>query len=413
MRKVGTISRRQAIAGGALALAARSEAAGPRPGTPDRTFGRRGIVTEVIGPGARAQELLVQPDGKLLVCTFLNRRGFRSEIQLRRYTADGVVDPTFGDFGWTRTGVRPYGIPVLQKGEFILSWGARADFLPGLVLERYTSNGRLDRGFQANGQLDIPFGGYVTSMGAQSDGSILFLRFASPEEYEPTVTLTRLRPDGSLDEAFGNGGTVQSDNTPYVIRDMRILEDDRIVVLSDGAGHGRLTRFLPNGEPDRGFGPDGSVDIPIKGSLLRVAPDGAMVVSGRLPDGASGFRVARLLASGAADGAFGSGGASTFTLPGVESVAVVSDCADDGRLLVVGLIGRKVRDIRVYDGHVGVLSPDGTPFLRFGKRGSIKTRIGFGSGWTHGVWQGADRVVVAGGADVDAGGALTLGRFVA
>lgn len=66
-------------------------------GTLDETFGEEGKVLTVIGnnSSARLRAAMLQPDGKIVVVG-----SYQSEIVIGRYTADGQLDPTFRGGGF-------------------------------------------------------------------------------------------------------------------------------------------------------------------------------------------------------------------------------------------------------------------------------------------------------------------------
>ena len=147
-------------------------------GTLDGTFGEDGIVLTPLGNyHATANELILQPDGKLLAIgeAFDNPR----EYAVLRYLPDGTLDPGFGENG-------------IVSGEF-------------------------DDG---NG----PYFSEAYTGALQPDNKILIAGRSIGE-----VALARLNPDGSLDESFDENGIVVTPDgeTAYA---MTILPDGKILV---------------------------------------------------------------------------------------------------------------------------------------------------------------------------------------
>jgi uncharacterized delta-60 repeat protein len=159
-------------------------------GQPDPLFGLSGKTTTDIAAGAdSAQQVFVQGDGRIVVTGFA-QRGNHVAFAAARYTALGVLDPTYGDGGKV-LGPETLGVlvrAVLQADDkLVAAVASLAATGPGTALVRYT----------AAGQLDATFG---------QDG-ILFTAFpTSAEEKSLDVADVAVQPDGKLVAA----GTVRS-----------------------------------------------------------------------------------------------------------------------------------------------------------------------------------------------------------
>src|SRR5207253_4138289 len=64
-------------------------------GALDPGFGVAGIVTTTVGTTSRAEAIVLQPDGKLVVAGRTGA-GSAADFLLVRYDALGALDPTFG-----------------------------------------------------------------------------------------------------------------------------------------------------------------------------------------------------------------------------------------------------------------------------------------------------------------------------
>jgi uncharacterized delta-60 repeat protein len=78
-------------------------------GSTDTTFGDGGRTT-LNGGETTFSNLLVQPDGKILLAGSVIKAGYEpgygpSDVAARRFNADGTVDTTYGDAGLVRTSV--------------------------------------------------------------------------------------------------------------------------------------------------------------------------------------------------------------------------------------------------------------------------------------------------------------------
>ena len=172
--------------------------------------------------------------------------------------------------------------------------------------------GDLDPSFADVGRWSGPnLDGPLWSLDVQDDDAIMF---GGGAEYcywgcELFDFTGRLLPDGTIDPGFA---AASLDNT--IVYDTALQGDGKVVgVGTFGSPSSRLQlyRLLPNGSLDAGFGVGGRVVVADKdgsttsGSSVIVEPDGRIVVAGQR---GSGLLVARLLADGALDPAFGIGG---------------------------------------------------------------------------------------------------------
>ncbi len=239
-------------------------------GTLDSSFGNAGVVATSFGPiRSSADAILLQPDGQILVSGILVLGGARTPTRtvLARYNPDGSLDTSFGDGGTvvviaigdanqlaldsdgrilaihavfvgnqqavqfnpdgsvnspTAVGTiiaTSNGSGIQADTNFVVvgsqaTIGRRGDF--EAVVARFTPNNTPDPTFnravfdfgaesdtvdQARA-VAIQSNGQIIAGGGSNSGST---RFGS------TFGLARLNPDGSLDDSFGNGGTVTTE----------------------------------------------------------------------------------------------------------------------------------------------------------------------------------------------------------
>jgi uncharacterized delta-60 repeat protein len=240
-------------------------------GRPDKSFGRGGrVTTNFVGihPGGVsniATAVLALPDGRLLVgggasqCADCTHR-----TALARYLSDGSLDPAFGDSGMVDVVAieAPNALALLSNGHVLaLDDTAIAEFDANgtlvtvasttagatIAAQRHVGNstwladgrflvagvaqgpfGRHDIDIQCSrfdplGNFDVPFlrpvfdfvgapGGpqpeAPQAIAAYDDGRFVVGGLAVPAAGRTDFGIARLRADGSLDAAFGRGGTV-------------------------------------------------------------------------------------------------------------------------------------------------------------------------------------------------------------
>jgi len=211
---------------------------------------------------------------------------------------------------------------TVQSDGKILAYGADEGGYDAVLL-RYHGNGTRDSLFRA--PLLSAYGPLSPALALQPDGKILVL---ASRNGLPAVV--RLLTNGTVDPSF----QFQSDDYDTYLAALAVTADGKILVggrFPDGAGGYRaLIRLNSDGSVDPGF-----VMNAISGDVMTLAlqNDGRVLVGGYLtgPDGANPLGIARLLANGTLD--------PTFTLgTGMNEYARVWTLAvqPDGRILAGG-----------------------------------------------------------------------------
>lgn len=265
--------------------------------TLDASFGKNGLVETRVGHYVdKAQSVVVQPDGKILVAGSSSNNS-NLDFALVRYMPDGSPDTSFHFNGQVVTVVgsdddAALGIALQDDGKIVTCGytfnGKDRDF----ALLRFTGNGDLDTDFGVNGIVTLPVGSgndVAAAVAIQSDGAILVS--GSVEDSAGKVgALVRFLPNGSLDSSFGKAGVVLVDvGSNADIAAMAIQKDESIVL----AGYREekeqrkvlLVRLLADGLPDTGFGVDGVAETPedtrdTTGKGLWLQEDGTILVAG-------------------------------------------------------------------------------------------------------------------------------------
>ena len=183
----------------------------------DTSFSQDGKLTTDVDAerSAGASEVLIQPDGKILVAGTTGRSP-SGDFVLVRYRADGSLDSTFGTGGIVTTDFGVYeraNAAVLGPDGKIVVLGESIDLSASespwsLALARYRTDGSLDPSFSADGMLTL-------NVGDSSNGEALALQTDGKVLVGGGHHLLRFRPDGSLDPSFGTAGVVL-DDTHYI-----------------------------------------------------------------------------------------------------------------------------------------------------------------------------------------------------
>ena len=213
-----------------------------------------------------------------------------NETFIAKLNSNGDLDTTFADEGQLQTAtsdIREMGIDLSNR----LLVAERAN--GNIVIRRYTAAGAVDSTYGTGGAFTTPQGaGAVTyDVFFDSQGrTLLGLQGESP-------TLRRVTAAGALDSSFGNGGvvTLVADGEFSNVRAVLPQADGKIFVETSYA----FVRLNANGSRDTSFDGDGAADYDYLGYGAVLGGYGRVVA--QLPDGSyltnepgaiSGFGVA-------------------------------------------------------------------------------------------------------------------------
>jgi uncharacterized delta-60 repeat protein len=282
------------------------------PGTLDTGFGAGGIVTTAIPSGSATSGNAIALSGTNILVAGQSLIGVRFVIALAQYTSSGALDSTFGSGGIVTTPIGSLDAAAAalavqpQDGKIVVAGLAGNAFnVWDAALLRYN----------ANGTLDLPFGGtntgmvitdigsssnYANAVALQADGKIVVAgnAFANSSANTSDIAVLRYNTDGTLDTdpTTGFGGGTGFVTTSIGAFDngfaVAVQTDNKIVVAGNAdAGVGdrlALLRYNANGSLDSGFGTGGIVTRAASGpSIIAGAfgvalqpSDGAIVVVG-------------------------------------------------------------------------------------------------------------------------------------
>jgi hypothetical protein len=222
-----------------------------------------------------------------------------------------VLDPAFGVGGVVRlappegaestlgpTGVSSFG-PAADGPVYVLGNRYECDDHGGQCeyvysLGRYESDGSRDEAFGGAGPAGVPLPGALRYSVTADEGAALVVGFAGKG-----VVLRRFTADGAPDPSFGSAGVARVRCACSGEAHLRVLiePDDKILIEVDSSARPgisyengtlvRLTRLLPDGSVDRGFGTAGTARFKIHGpgaptSAVAAAGDATLI-------GGSGF----------------------------------------------------------------------------------------------------------------------------
>lgn len=276
-----------------------------------------------------AWETLVQPDGKILVGGFFTDFYGTGQDRIGRLNSDGSVDESFDTgLGINQANSWVYSF-ALQEDEKILVGGAFSIFnnedKSGIT--RLNPDGSIDETFNIEG---VGFNNSVWDMVLQPDGKIVAVGSFTDYNGIARNRIARLNSDGSLDETF-NIGTGANFGPVYAVA---LQEDGKILVGGsftqiNGNPRSTIARLNADGSVDQDFIVGTGFNQIVRD--INIQPDGEILVVGNFTsyNGTPRTRMARLNSDGSIDEAFEVGA-------GFNSNVLHSIFTNDGDALVVG-----------------------------------------------------------------------------
>ena len=229
------------------------------------------------------------------------------------------------------------GAIALDPDGHIVVAGTRYQEVNELILLRLTAQGELDPGFGDGGIHASPVGvyGYAVHLARTSAGAYR-VAYGTADG----CAIAGLTAAGAPDAAFGAAGAAVIPSLPGLPVDCQALALDvegRLLIAGSVDGKGFAARLLAGGAADTSFDADAAVaDDWSSATAVAAAADGKVLVSG---SGLRGASIVRLLATGALDAAFGDGGRTWLDLasesaasPNVQSLSLDAE----GRVLAAG-----------------------------------------------------------------------------
>ena len=347
-----------------IALVVAAGPAWPLAGGLDPTFDGDGVVLTPVSDRSIGNDVLVQPDGRIVVVGRFVPTGDLMQPTLVRYLAGGGIDATFDDDGIALpqmaglTGGDLLGVASGPGGTLVTSGiacvGVGPFFCDGMIA-RFTSSGAPDTTFGGgDGFVTLLNTGRVQDVAVLPDGRILALT---------GINVSAFESDGDPDLLFGGGDGVSDPFLNISVHDFAVDAQGRAVVVGRIGDPQDLwmARLEADGDLDTTFSPGGAdgpgilrkdlssvVGMPSSdeaASAVAIDSSGRVVVGGiteRASDGQRQPFLLRLTTTGVPDTLFSGDGLAFNDRPsrpsGVASLAI----RPDGVIVVSG--GAKVFD---------------------------------------------------------------------
>jgi uncharacterized delta-60 repeat protein len=293
-------------------------------GSPDFSFGVNGVVSsDFFGLSDRANAIAIQSDGSIVIGGRAATGQNKTDFAVARYTANGIPDQGFGIGGKVTTVIQANGDPnykderiddiTVDANGRIVAVGTSSGTSACL---RCQSNGLLDPSFANGGKYLNPIQtpNSANSVVIQADGRIVIGGSISFNNFD--FMISRLLPDGTPDQSFGNSGFYTSDfngktdagNGLLLLKDGRLLQvgtANKAAVNSSANRDFALICYTASGLPDNSFGEGGRVttdfaDKEDEAYAVALQSDARIVVVGRSIAASHGLGLAGYVLDGTA-----------------------------------------------------------------------------------------------------------------
>lgn len=269
------------------------------PGMLDTTFDATagGIIPGIEGdfPAPWIRALALEPDGRIYAGGEFSAVNGAPRASLTRLHFDGTLDPTFQP-PWTNA-VEVFGLARQPDGKLLVLWRRSAHHWPaqpGGGLTRLNPDGSLDETFMNPWPGD--WAPSVRCLAVQGDGRIL----VGGEFMEPRTGIARFHSDGSLDETFTPPLLPAYDGTTV---NAIVVQPDGKILVGGSYGIG-LLRLDPDGHAEPEFADQVKVGSAV--NAIQLQPDGHIIIAGSrlFIEGGDCGNLLRLTPTGGVDGWF-------------------------------------------------------------------------------------------------------------
>jgi uncharacterized delta-60 repeat protein len=257
-------------------------------GVIDSSFGNNGIWEFPRDQMDQVNAVTIQPDNRIVVGGYDLTSDQKHIFAVARLTVGGTPDLSFGTNGIryreTDYGSRVTALAMQRDGKIVaVGWaftgGIFSSYNDDFMIVRYDTDGTPDAGFDDDGIKFVGFGAdedanavAIDYNGTAATNPLYGFIVVSGSKYGDNspgnqLALTRLTPQGQVDNSFDSDGrVVTSGTTGYDFSQVGaggliIQPGDKIVatgVLIDNSGHQNndfgMIRYLSNGAPDLSFG---------------------------------------------------------------------------------------------------------------------------------------------------------------
>ena len=278
-------------------------------GTLDATFSGDGKQMDNLGAGNddAYYSVAIQDDGGIVVGG-VAKASAEYDAVVARYTPSGALDASFSGDGFATLDIggvdnRANAMVLQPDGKVVIAGqtgnaAVDSDFL----LARFTTSGTLDAGFGTNGTVISAFStgtDWAYALVRQPDGKLIAGGLVT-NGVAANIGLARYDADGMPDDDFGsNGLTFYNYSNACYARALALMPDGRIAVAGNSAVALIAAMFNADGSVDMNFSTDGVASPALGGTAFgyaaAVQADYKLLVAGQAVQGAAqnNFIIAR------------------------------------------------------------------------------------------------------------------------
>jgi uncharacterized delta-60 repeat protein len=393
-------------------------------GSPDNTFDGDGRLIIPVGTDDdMASEMVLQPDGKILLAgsTYTDINSY--EFSVIRVNAGGTLDNTFNTTGKRIISFSDNTdfcecISLLVSGKIFLG-GATGNPATRLITSyqnysaaQLNTDGSLDNTFDNDGKAIFENGSYddvCNAMTVDASGNIVLAGRSIITSQSAKASALRIQPTGAFDNSFDIDGRAYAGGGEFLEANAVITQPNGKILFAGGAiaadtSFG-ISRLNNDGSADITLDGDGTVIIPVAGTSVAKSiarqSDGKIIVAG-YSTGVGGFKimtVMRITSTGVLDNTFDGDGIKTIPFElSYSNIAYATLVQPDGKILIAGVSQSTVKTIG-NNFAVVRLGPDGIPDKSFGTSGKTTIDIA-GNDFCYSMKLQADGKIILAGSSI-------------
>lgn len=273
-------------------------------GAPDPGFGTNGIALTDFGAESECRSLIWLPEGKILAggLAKVGNSAYTKDYALARFLPDGTPDSSFTNGGKLAFNIFPNSdnyiddLLVQPDGKIVATgYAIQQGYYKELVVFRRNSDGSAGSEFYHSSGTSI-IRNTGTELALLPDGKILAAGYSADSSPNVSWLLARLNQNGTADTTFGTSGQARftiNNNFSSVPTDLNLQIDGKIVVSgklsSTGGWNFHIRRFSENGAEDNTFGNAGKLSIDFQNTTdhcnnFKILPDGKYLLAGTAND---------------------------------------------------------------------------------------------------------------------------------
>lgn len=253
-------------------------------GQTDLSFGIQGVVTLRVAGHDEASTMSLLPSGDMLLAGTTSKYSAHTDVDYDLFVVKinrkGQLDASFGNKGVVIHDFSPEDrlkdMLVDPDGKILIAANTRPERLSLFSVLRLLPNGRLDASFGMDGISTVATGldqSYVEGMILQADQSILLGGHAKMNTLDLgfDIVVLRLLPDGQWDKAYGKHGVSVHDLSGIDYFGGMILQQDGLLLVGAMSGtSAHVFRIQKNGDLDLSYGRMGHTVLPCSSRLMSI-----------------------------------------------------------------------------------------------------------------------------------------------